>query len=33
MPIYEYECTKCEKRHEMMQKIMDEPLTDCPDCG
>ena len=33
MPIYEYECTKCEKRHEMMQKIMDKPLTDCPDCG
>jgi putative FmdB family regulatory protein len=33
MPIYEYECNGCGKRHEIMQKITDSPLTKCPDCG
>jgi putative FmdB family regulatory protein len=33
MPIYEYECNGCGKRHEIMQKITDFPLTECPDCG
>jgi putative FmdB family regulatory protein len=33
MPVYEYECLKCKKRHEIMQKITEHPLTDCPDCG
>ncbi|MDA8433286.1 MAG: zinc ribbon domain-containing protein [Nitrospiraceae bacterium] len=33
MPIYEYCCTECGKRHEIMQKITDAPLTACPDCG
>ena len=33
MPIYEYECTECGKRHEIMQKITDKPLTDCSECG
>jgi putative FmdB family regulatory protein len=33
MPIYEYECSGCGKRHEIMQKITDSPLTKCPDCG
>jgi putative FmdB family regulatory protein len=33
MPIYEYECNGCGKRHEIMQKITDSPLTECPDCG
>ena len=33
MPIYEYGCTKCGKHHEVMQKMSDEPLTKCPDCG
>lgn len=33
MPIYEYECQKCEKVHEVMQKFTDPPQTKCPDCG
>ena len=33
MPVYEYECLKCKKRHEIMQRITANPLTDCPDCG
>ncbi len=33
MPIYEYECTKCGKHHEVMQKITDKPLTACAECG
>ena len=30
MPIYEYKCTKCGRRVEMMQKITDESLQTCP---
>ncbi len=33
MPIYEYECQKCGGYLEALQKISDEPLTDCPECG
>ena len=33
MPIYEYECAKCKKQHEVMQKITEKPLKKCPDCG
>jgi len=33
MPIYEYGCTECGKHIEAFQKITDEPLTLCPDCG
>lgn len=33
MPIYEYECTKCNKIHEVIQKFSDDPLKNCPDCG
>ncbi len=33
MPIYEYECTKCGKHHEIMQKITAKPLTECIECG
>ena len=32
MPIYEYECQQCGARHEVLQKISDEPLTECPAC-
>ena len=32
MPIYEYRCTKCNKTFEKIQRITDEPLTECPDC-
>lgn len=33
MPIYEYQCTDCGHELEKLQKISDEPLTDCPACG
>jgi putative FmdB family regulatory protein len=33
MPIYEYECTKCGKHHEIMQKITAKPLSECTECG
>ena len=33
MPIYEYECRKCKKHHEIMQKITEQPASKCPDCG
>jgi putative FmdB family regulatory protein len=32
MPIYEYECRACQKIHEIQQKIVDPPITSCPDC-
>ena len=33
MPIYEYQCQSCGKEMEVLQKISDEPLLDCPECG
>ena len=35
MPLYEYQCNKCGKLFEKMQKFSDEPLTqcECPDQG
>ncbi len=30
MPIYEYQCDKCEARFEHMQRISDPPLETCP---
>ncbi len=33
MPIYEYVCDDCGKRCEVIQKITDQPLSVCPDCG
>lgn len=32
MPIYLYECDSCGLRFEKMQRITEEPLTDCPEC-
>ena len=32
MPFYEYQCQACGHRYETMQKMSDDPLTDCPDC-
>lgn len=32
MPIYEYECKACGHQYEVIQKMSDEPLTDCPEC-
>ena len=33
MPIYEYACKKCDHRLDALQKMSDDPLVDCPDCG
>ena len=33
MPIYEYRCEGCGHELEVMQKMSDAPLRDCPDCG
>ena len=33
MPIYEYRCSNCGHELEALQKISDDPLVDCPDCG
>lgn len=33
MPIYEYQCEQCEHKMEALQKISDEPLQECPQCG
>lgn len=32
MPIYEYECERCQHRVELIQKRSDPPLTVCPRC-
>lgn len=33
MPIYEYECNACGHQLEVIQKMSDALLTDCPECG
>lgn len=33
MPIYEYECTKCGRIREALQKFSDKPLTKCRHCS
>ena len=33
MPIYEYKCKACEHKFDKLQKISDDPLTICPECG
>jgi putative FmdB family regulatory protein len=33
MPIYGYVCKNCEHRLDALQKISDDPLVDCPECG
>jgi putative FmdB family regulatory protein len=33
MPIYEYQCRECKHAFDALQKMSDDPLTDCPDCG
>ncbi len=32
MPIYEYQCEDCGHKFEVIQKIADALLTDCPSC-
>ena len=33
MPIYEYRCQECGHEMEKLQRMSDDPLTDCPACG
>ena len=33
MPTYEYECSSCDATHEVVQKMTDATLTECPECG
>jgi putative FmdB family regulatory protein len=33
MPLYEYECERCEHRFERIQKFSDPPVETCPKCG
>jgi|SRR5699024_2548855 len=33
MPIYEYRCEACGHELELLQKMADEPLLQCPSCG
>ncbi len=33
MPIYAYKCSDCGFEQDVMQKMSDAPLTECPQCG
>lgn len=33
MPIYAYQCESCGYARDVLQKLSDVPLTDCPQCG
>lgn len=33
MPIYAYRCESCGFTKDVLQKMSDAPLTDCPSCG
>ena len=33
MPIYEYECSKCGRIEEVIQKFSDKPLSTCGHCS
>lgn len=33
MPIYEYACEQCGHQFDALQKIHDDPLRQCPECG
>jgi len=33
MPIYAYKCESCGHAKDVLRKISDAPLTDCPQCG
>jgi putative FmdB family regulatory protein len=32
MPIYEYGCEACGHTFERLQKVSDQPISDCPSC-
>lgn len=33
MPTYDYKCLECSLNFEAFQKMSDEPLSECPNCG
>ncbi len=33
MPIYEYACKNCDHTMDALQKMSDDPLLECPECG
>ena len=33
MPIYEYQCQECGHELEAIQRLADDPLTECPVCA
>ena len=33
MPIYVYKCSSCGNAKDVLQRISDAPLTECPSCG
>ena len=33
MPIYEYACVSCDHHLETLQKMSEDPLVFCPECG
>ena len=33
MPTYQYACTECDERLEVVQSFTSDPLTECPRCG
>ena len=33
MPLYEYKCSSCGERTEILQRVSDPPYSHCPKCG
>ena len=33
MPLFEYQCTVCGERTEILQRVSDPPYAHCPKCG
>jgi len=33
VPIYEYACKNCDHKLDALQKMSDDPMLECPECG
>jgi len=33
MPIYEFECSRCKLKFEVIQRMVEDHRADCPECG
>ena len=33
MPTYEYRCSECRHEFEKFQRMSDDPVAECPECG